>query len=186
MARTQPRMDEKMAEELTEEELKEAKPKSSNPLLTVLLLVNCALMGAVAYFQWQSHQKWASQSSVSDINKAITAEGIDDQASAQVSKKFLKDLDPFTVNLAQGDGPRRFARVSMVLTFDEQVNDSAFKPIEPRVRDSIINLLNSKRPEDLLKEEGKNILKEEIKSAINSFLVEGNVTDIYYVNFQIN
>lgn len=176
-----------MAEELTEEQLKEAKPKSSNPLLTVLLLVNCALMGAVAYFQWQSHQKWANQSSVSDINKAIEAEGAEGaEAIAPPSKKFLKDLDPFTVNLAQGDGPRRFARVSMVLTFDEQVNDTAFKPIEPRVRDSIINLLNSKRPEDLLKEEGKNILKEEIKSAINSFLVEGNVTDIYYVNFQIN
>lgn len=175
-----------MAEELTEAELKDAKPKGSNPLLTILLLVNCALMGTVAYFQWQAHQKWSSQSSVSDISKAMEGDATAEGAIADSKPKFLKDLDPFTVNLAQGDGPRRFARVSMVLTFDEQVNDNVFKPLEPRVRDSIINLLNSKRPEDLLKEEGKSILKEEIKSAINSFLLEGNVTDIYYVNFQIN
>lgn len=62
-----------MAEELTEAELKDSKPKGSNPLLTILLLVNCALMGTVAYFQWQAHQKWASESSVSDISKAIEA-----------------------------------------------------------------------------------------------------------------
>ena len=37
-----------------------------------------------------------------------------------------------------------------------------------------------------LKREGKEYLKEEIKSAINSFLIEGNVVEVYYVAFQIN
>jgi flagellar FliL protein len=46
--------------------------------------------------------------------------------------------------------------------------------------------LNTKRPEDLLKKEGKLYLKEEIRTAINSFLIDGNVVDVFYIGFQIN
>jgi flagellar FliL protein len=47
-------------------------------------------------------------------------------------------------------------------------------------------MLNAKKPEELLKKEGKEYLKEEVKTSINNFLVDGQITDIYYVGFQIN
>ena len=52
--------------------------------------------------------------------------------------------------------------------------------------DSIISILNAKKAEDLLNREGKDYLKHEIKSSINSFLSEGRLLDLYYVSFQIN
>ena len=57
---------------------------------------------------------------------------------------------------------------------------------KPQIRDTIISILNSKRPEDILKRDGKLYLKQEIKSAVNAFLVDGKVEDIFYVGFQIN
>ncbi len=91
-----------------------------------------------------------------------------------------------TVNLAQGDGPRRFLRFNAVLKFSKDSSEEEFKARGAQIKDSIITLLNSKRPQDLLTVEGKNYLKEEIKSSINSFLVDGSVVDVYYVGFQIN
>ena len=104
----------------------------------------------------------------------------------KINKENLLPLDPFTVNLAQGDGPRRFVRLNAVLKMDDKSKSEEFEARKPQIRDTIIGILNSKRPEDLLKREGKTYLKEEIKTAINSYLIDGRVVDIFYIGFQIN
>jgi flagellar FliL protein len=95
-------------------------------------------------------------------------------------------LDPFTVNLAQGDGPRRYLKLSTVIKFDKDFSKEELEARKPQIRDSIISIINSKRADDLLKREGKIYLKEEIKTAINSYLMSGKVLDVYYVGFHIN
>lgn len=162
-----------------------------NPLLTILVLVNTIVISAVAFFQFQMHQKISSEPSIHDVVSAEMKkmEGEDAQeetGEAAEEDGILFPLEGFTANLAQGDGPRRFLRLTAVLKFSKDSNEEEFKARKPQIRDTIISLLNSKRPEDLLKIEGKNFLKEELKSAINSFLVDGNIVDIFYVGFQIN
>lgn len=184
---------------MAEEETMEVKPPAGqgsgggkSPLLTILVLVNTVLVGAVGYFQYSMHQSISSQPQVTDLVKAEMKKFVDEQeggAGSGMAKEqdgILFPLDGFTANLAQGDGPRRFVRLSAVLKFSKSSSEEEFKARKPQIRDSIISTLNSKRPEDLLKLEGKNYLKEEIKSAINSFLVDGSVIDVFYVSFQIN
>lgn len=185
-----------MADEDVTEELEKAAAKpaasSKNPLLTVLLLLNTLMMGAVAYFQYESFQKISKQESIRDVIKASTkepaqySEDFEDTGEAVQDDGILFPLDPFTANLAQGDGPRRFIRLNAVLKFSRESSEDEFNSRKPQIRDTIISTLNSKRPEDLLEVEGKEFLKEELKAAINSFLVDGSVVDIYYVGFQIN
>lgn len=172
-----------------------AKPKSppsaKNPLLTVLVLVNTIAMVGIAFFQFQMHQKVSTEPSVQDVvsaemKKMEDAEAKEETGEAVEEDGILFPLEGFTANLAQGDGPRRFVRLTAVLKFSKQSNEEEFKARKPQIRDTIISTLNSKRPEDLLKLEGKNFLKEELKSAINSFLVDGHIIDIFYVGFQIN
>jgi len=79
-----------------------------------------------------------------------------------------------------------FVRLNAVLKFSSSSKSEEFEARKPQIRDTIISILNSKRPEDLLKKEGKVYLKEEIKASINSFLIDGKVVDIFYVGFQIN
>jgi len=103
-----------------------------------------------------------------------------------VKKENLLPLDSFTVNLAQGEGPRRYVRLDAVLKMSDDAKAPEFEARKPQIRDTIISILNTKRADDLLKKEGKTYLKEEIKASINSFLVDGRVEDIYYISFQIN
>lgn len=162
-----------------------------NPLLTILVFLNFILVAGVGYFQWTMFQKFSVQP---DIREVVAAEvkknNPDDEkeetGEAREEDGVLLPLDGFTANLAQGDGPRRYLRMQAVLKFSKGSSEEEFKARKPQIRDVIISTLNSKRPEDLLKQEGKNYLKEEIKSAINAFLVDGNVIDVYYVGFQIN
>ena len=162
---------------------------SKNPLLTLLMVVNIVAMGVVAYFQWRFMSMEAKRPDLTQLLKeqkepSAVAEGeaAGEAKSAEVVKKEnLLPLDSFTVNLAQGEGPRRYVRLDAVL----KMSDDAKAP-EFEIRDSIISILNTKRADDLLKKEGKSYLKEEIKASINSFLVDGRVEDIYYISFQIN
>ncbi|NDF14581.1 flagellar basal body protein FliL, partial [bacterium] len=54
------------------------------------------------------------------------------------------------------------------------------------VRNAIIDLFNSKRPADLQTGEGRNFLKEEIRNALNSFLVTGKVKSVFFSNFAVS
>lgn len=184
-----------MAEEGTLEEAEgagssAAAPSGKNPLLSILVILNTLMLGGIAYVQFENHKKIAAQPSVSDIVRSQSESGVEgaptEPGEAQLNDGVPFALDGFTANLAQGDGPRRFIRLNLVLQFDKSSNEDEYKSRQPQIRDSIIAILNAKRPEDLLKAEGKSFLKEEIKAAVNAMMVDGSVIDVYYVNFQIN
>ena len=168
-------------------------PSSKNPLLTLLMVINIIAMGTVAYFQYRFMDMEAKRPDLTQLLKekdspaVADGEAAGEQKSVEVVKKEnLLPLDSFTVNLAQGEGPRRYVRLDAVLKMSETAKAPEFEARKPQIRDTIISILNTKRAEDLLKKEGKSSLKEEIKSSINSFLVDGAVEDIYYISFQIN
>jgi flagellar FliL protein len=170
----------------------ENKGGGKNPLLTVVMILNLVMMGVIAYFQMETHKKITSQPTIQDVVKAEmqkSDEAVDESSETGEAKEEpgkLFPLDGFTANLAQGDGPRRYIRLSAVLKLDSTSKEEEYKARKPQIRDAIISILNAKRPGELLEVQGKEYLKEEIKSAINSFLVEGKVIDVYYVGFQIN
>lgn len=164
-----------------------------NPLVTILLVLNMAAMGTVAFLQFKFMKMEASRPDLTALLKeqntpVAGSEAQGEQAVAEDPTKAddLLVLDPFTVNLAQGDGPRRYVRLDTVLRLSKNAKKEEIEARKPQIRDTIISILNTKRPEDLLKKEGKTFLKEEIKASINSFLVDGSVEDVFYTSFQIN
>lgn len=176
----------------------EAKPgpvegsSSKNPLLTLLMVVNIAAMATVAYFQWRFMDMEAKRPDLTQLLKEMNGPTASEDAAGEqkttevVKKENLLPLDSFTVNLAQGEGPRRYVRLDAVLKMSDDAKAPEFEARKPQIRDTIISILNTKKADDLLKKEGKSYLKEEIKASINSFLVDGRVEDIYYISFQIN
>lgn len=173
-----------------EEAAKPAKASSQkNPLVALLLILNLAGLGTVAFFQYRFMEMEAKRP---DLTRLLKESGMDpelleeEQPTEEVSKETLVQLATFTVNLAQGDGPRRYVRLNAVLKISDKSDVNEVEARKPQIRDTIISILNAKRPEDVLKRDGKLYLKQEIKSAINSFLVDGKVEDIFYVGFQIN
>ncbi|MBF0314024.1 MAG: flagellar basal body-associated FliL family protein [Oligoflexia bacterium] len=178
----------------------------TSPLVIVLLLLNLLVMGGVGFLQFQFHSKMKQESQIKDVVKAQMKEDADAKSEADEAAKgekkgekaalvvmkadhsqgYLLPLEGFTANLAQGDGPKRYARITLVLKFSPDSKEEEFKARQPQIRDAIIALLNAKRAEDLVKVEGKNYLKEEVKAAINAFLIDGTLEDVYYIGFVIN
>lgn len=183
-----------MAEDIKPVTVASTSGSSKNPLLTLLMVVNIVAMGLVAYFQWRFMDMEAKRPDLTQLLKEQNAEPVpvDGEAAGEqkttevVKKENLLPLDSFTVNLAQGEGPRRYVRLDAVLKMSDDAKAPEFEARKPQIRDTIISILNTKRADDLLKKEGKSFLKEEIKASINSFLVDGRVEDIYYISFQIN
>ena len=186
-------------EELSEEKKTEdhegsAATSGKNPLLIVLVLVNTLAVCGIGFFQFQNHKKLNSVTTASDVMQQQLAsdghaEGADAPAAGTTAVKndgLMYPIDPFTANLAQGDGPKRYIRISLVLKFTKDTKKEEVDSRKPQISDAIISMLNAKKPEELLKREGKDYLKEEIKIAINNFMIDGRLEDIYYVGFQIN
>jgi flagellar protein FliL len=186
-----------MADDENEELKLQTKPSGGkNPLLTILLLLNTIIMGAVAYFQYQSHQKVVHAEAIPSVENSVHSD-FDDRA--RWTPGFTHDLGVMTANLAPGDGPRRFLTIAMVLDFETR---SGVSPEEkaaqtqrmqaevearnPQLKDSVIRILNTKRAEDLLTADGKNYLKQEFLGAINPIMSQDTkVRDIYYTQFQV-
>lgn len=164
---------------------------AKNPLVAILLIVNIVAMSVVAFMQYRFMQLEASRPDLTQLLKeksgSLGSDAEGEQKKVEVVKKEnLLPLETFTVNLQQGDGPRRFARMDAVLKMSDDAKAAEFEARKPQIRDTIIGVLNTKRPEELLRREGKELLKEEIKGAINAFLIDGRVEDVYYIGFQIN
>lgn len=199
-----------MAEEKkTDDHEGSAAPSGKNPLLVILVLVNTLAVCGIGFFQFQNHKKLNSVTTAADVMQqqlagehgaAAGAEGGEPAAgggehgapaaagAATPAKTdgLMYPIDPFTANLAQGEGPKRYIRISLVLKFTKDTKKDEVDARKPQISDAIISMLNAKKPEELLKREGKEYLKEEIKTAVNNFLVDGHLEDIFYVGFQIN
>lgn len=187
-----------MAEDDNQELKLESKPSSGkNPLLTILLLLNTFIMGAVGYFQYQAHLKVANAETIPSVEDKAPHSDFDNRD--RWTPGFTHDLGVMTANLAPGDGPRRFLTLAMVLDFETksgvtpeekaaqaQRMQAEVEARNPQLKDSVIRILNTKRAEDLLTAEGKNYLKQEFLGAINPLMSQDTkVRDIYYTQFRV-
>ncbi len=96
-------------------------------------------------------------------------------------------LEQFTVNLATaGSVNPKFVRVNISLEVPNGETEGEVVQKMPQVRNAIIDLFNSKRPSDLVNAEGRDYLKEEIRNALNGFMVTGKVKGVFFTNFALS
>ena len=109
----------------------------------------------------------------------------DKGALADVGKVI--PLDQFTINLATSVGATpRFIKMNSSIELDQGNTEDEIKAKLARVRDTIINLVNAKKASDISVHEGREVLKDEIKRALNAFLQQSKVKNVYFSNFQIS
>jgi flagellar basal body-associated protein FliL len=200
------------AEEKTEAASSSA-PSGGGPSKLVLILtaVNILATFAVIGLLFVSFQKDKGKPSVEDISaKAPEAkegkegkeakaeggeghgEGADKGKKAEEDKKKLAEfgkmvsLEQFTVNLSTpGSVTPKFVRVNVSLEVPTDEAEAEVTVKMPQVRNTIIDLFNSKRPGDMATAEGRDYLKEEIRNAINGFMSSGKVKGVFFTNFAL-
>jgi flagellar FliL protein len=184
-----------------------------NKLVLILTAVNVLVTLGMVGILFVSFQKDKKHPSVEDIaageehgeaaaggehgggghgEKAADAHGGGHGGGGGLLKKRTADfgkmvtLEQFTVNLSTpGSGTAKFVRVNISLELPTEDAEAEVTSKMPQVRNAIIDLFNSKRPSDLASAEGRDYLKEEIKNALNGFLVVGKVRGVFFTNFAV-
>ena len=93
-------------------------------------------------------------------------------------------LETFIVNLADKGG-NRYLRITMDLELGNPELKSEIKKRLPQVRDSILMILPSKRFADISPVAGKIALRDEILATLNGFLIQGEISNIYFKEFVV-
>ncbi len=196
------------AEEKNEAESAQPLPSSSGgsggKLVLILSAVNILAVMGMAAVLLISFQREKKASSVQDIaiHEPAHAEGekaegghggghgggAKEGAGAKVGIDFGKmvTLEQFTINLATpGSVTPKYARVNISLEVPNTDTENEVNSKMPQIRNAIIDLFNSKRPSDLATAEGRDYLKEEIKNALNGFMVTGKIRGVFFTNFAV-
>lgn len=97
----------------------------------------------------------------------------------------VHELEQFTANLT-GTVTPKYVKMNISLEQDENLSDMEIQRRTPQIRDTILSILNSKKPADLNTPEGLDNLKNDIKKSLNVFLVTGKVRSVYITNKVIN
>jgi flagellar FliL protein len=191
-----------------------AAPAGGGKLTMILIAVNTVVSLAVIGLLFVSLQKEKKTQRIEDI--VADAEGHGEAAAgghgappagggghgappagggghgASAPKKVgnfgkMVTLDQFTVNLTTpGSTTPKYVRVNISLEVPGDEVEGEIKDRMPQVRNAIIDLFNSKRPSDVVSEEGRQYLKEEIRSALNGFMVSGKVKGVFFTNFALS
>jgi flagellar FliL protein len=180
--------------------------KLSSILAIVNLLVTLGI-GGIVFMQFQKEKHHEAVSDISTEGEHGAAAGGEHGAAAPAAGEHgapadahggggllskgpqnkIVTLEQFTVNLSTTIGtPPRFARVVIAVDVPSEDTSQELTQKMPQVRNAIIDLFNSKRPSDLQTGEGRNFLKEEIRNALNSFLITGKVKGIFFSNFAVS
>jgi flagellar FliL protein len=93
-------------------------------------------------------------------------------------------LETFIVNLADKGG-NRYLRITMDLELGNPELESEIQKRLPQVRDSILMILPSKRFADISPMAGKIALRDEILETLNGFLIQGEISNIYFKEFVV-
>ena len=107
------------------------------------------------------------------------------QSPKKEQVKATLPLEPFLVNLAD-TGENRFVKTTFHLGLAEEPKEENKGGVAiAAIRDSIISLLSSKKAEQILTPEGKDMLRQEIRSRVNAVSPKTKVLEVYIVDFVI-
>jgi flagellar FliL protein len=160
--------------------------EGKSKILMGLVIINMLVVFGVGFMLWKS-----KHTQVADPNKEIE-QVIEGEKKTQEGEKAQREeigkvvpLETFIVNLAGSKG-RKVLKVNMEL---EVKGADVIQEIDNRkaqIRDFIIIILSSKTFEEVSTKEGKDHLRNEIKDNINTFLVKGKVSNVYFTELIYN
>jgi flagellar protein FliL len=157
-----------------ENEQKEPEEKKGSKLtliiIGVVVLVLLAGGGTAAYFFF--------------FKAKPAAGGKNPAAQEKPAVSVFWPMDPYIVNLIDNDA-ERYLKVVMQLELSDQKLVEEMKMVNPKLRDTILDLLSSKSYKEMVDPLGKQRLRDEIAMRVNMNITTGKVIKVYFTEFII-
>ena len=147
-------------------------------VMVAAVLVMLLAGGAAWYFLVYKKAEAARQAEASKA--AAIAKTVPEEA--QIGP--MVEIKEFVVNII-GQDVSHYVKASMSLELDREATLDEVNKRMPQIRDAILLLIGNKTYEELQDIQGKNQVKAEVKSKINSFLKTGKVNNVYLTDFVV-
>ena len=147
-------------------------------VMVAAVLVLLLAGGAAWYFLVYKKAEAARQAEASKA--AAIAKTVPEEA--QIGP--MVEINEFVVNII-GQDVSHYVKASMSLELDREATLDEVNKRMPQIRDAILLLIGNKTYEELQDIQGKNQVKAEVKSKINSFLKTGKVNNVYLTDFVV-
>lgn len=157
-------------------------------ILMGLVILNMIVVAGVGFMLWKSKQAQPSEiSQVIEGEKKTQEQEKTEAHDAAKSEEIGKvvPLETFVVNLAGSKG-RKVLKVNMELEIKGLDVIQEIDNRKAQIRDFIIIILSSKTFEEVSTKEGKDQLRNEIRDNVNTFLVKGKVSNVYFTELIYN
>ncbi len=154
-------------------------------ILIAMAVINMLIVAGVGFMLYQGKKKEAAEPKIDHV---IKGEAEAQEKEKHEEKEFVGKVIPlekFIINLAGSKG-RKVASVSMELELKGEKVAEEIEKRKAQIRDIIIIILSSKTYEEVSAREGKDALRNEIKDTINSFLVQGKISNVFFTEFLYN
>lgn len=96
----------------------------------------------------------------------------------------MVEIKEFVVNII-GEDAAHYVKASLSLELDKAATQEEVNKRMPQIRDAILLLIGNKTFEELQDLQGKNQIKAEVKSKLNSFLKTGKINNVYLTDFVV-
>ncbi len=179
-----------MAKNEKQETNGEQEPKKGGKLkLIIIILIALIILGGGGFAAYMFFFKKSPPPPAPTQNNAQQQQ---QQAQAQAAPPIVKKrkilpqttLDPFIVNLADKNA-RRYLKVKIALELSDEKLKDEIKERTPEIRDLVTLLLSSKTYADISTFDGKLALKTELMNRLNAILINGRVTNVFFVDFVV-
>jgi flagellar basal body-associated protein FliL len=99
--------------------------------------------------------------------------------AAAAPKEYIYSVGEITVNLNE-PGYKRYIKVDVSLGSTDKALETELAEYMSKVKDTINEILRSKKIEDINTAEKTDAIKNEIRDKVNSLLTKGKVTKVYF------
>lgn len=147
--------------------------KSSKITLIIIIVIVFLLLaggGAAAYFLFFKDKSVSGAKKSAGSDKPLVI--------------VMFPMDPFIVNLIDNEG-ERYLKIVLQLELSDQNMREEVKLLNPKIRDTILDLLSSKTYKEMMDPIGKQRLRDEISMRINVNATKGKVLKVYFTEFII-
>lgn len=179
----------KVPEEAVVEE--QVKPARSGSILKILLIVVLAVCssagGGVVSFMLMKRTLVGITAEAKADDKVKSDEEEHKRIAEMFEKSAVLPLEPFVVNLADQDAAR-YLRIKISLLVDDKNKSKELienQALQLKVRDVILQSLTARTSHDLIDQEGKNKLREEIQHKITVYFQDPKLVDVMFTEFVI-
>jgi flagellar FliL protein len=160
-------------EEIKEEVAVEKDSKKGLPFLKwIVMALAIVVLGAAGFGGWWYYKTHFSSPPEKEAEQMVQV------------KKTIWPLDSIVVNLMGNEG-ERYLKTTIQLEISNENCISELDSLKPEITDSLLDLLSSRKYEEIADFEGKQRLRDEIAIRLNNYLSKGQVTKVYFTEFII-